>query len=67
MKKILTHNDFSEYFNKTDSIVAATIAQDKVEKFLKELIKDPTNGAVGEFPEGYRAAFKDILNQLGDK
>lgn len=64
MKKILIPSYFKEYFNQTDSLVAATIAQEHVEEFLKKLIKDPTSGATGEFAQGYRAALNDILREL---
>lgn len=64
MKKIVTVKDFSEYFNKTDSLVAAEISNQVVEEFLKRVVKDPTNGATGEFAEGYRACIGDLLREL---
>lgn len=67
MKKLLKSSDFQEYFNKTDSIVASTIANDKVETFIIKLLKDPTMGAGGEFSEGYRTCLKDLMNELENK
>lgn len=56
-----------EYFNKTDSVVAAEIAQEAVESFLKTLIKDPTMGATGEFAQGYRTCIHDLMKELESK
>lgn len=67
MKKIVVAKDFQEYFNKTDSIVAASIAQEHVETFLQNLIKDPTKEAKGEFAEGYRSCLRDIMGELERK
>lgn len=64
--KILKPSDFSYFENKTDRVVASTIANDIVEKLLKRVINDPTQGARGEYPEGYRAAIQDILRELED-
>lgn len=66
MKQLFTSKDFKEYFNKTDGVVAATIAQEKFELLMTKLLKDPTNGAKGEFAEGFRTCLKDIINELGE-
>lgn len=67
MKQIFKPEDFKEYFEDTDSLVAATIAQQKVEKFLMNLVRDPTNGAKSDFPSGYRQALIDIMSELEEK
>jgi len=67
MKKIFKPSDFTYFEDNTDRLVAATIAQDKVEKLLQYIVKDPTRGATGDYAQGYRAALKDIMNELEEK
>lgn len=67
MKQIFTPEDFKNYFEDTDSLVASTIAQQKIEKILLNVVRDPTGGARGDYAEGYRAALKDIINELEAK
>lgn len=67
MKTVFKASDFKEYFNKTDSLVAATISQEVIENFLTKLIRDPTNGATGEFAQGYRSCINDLMRELESK
>lgn len=64
---IFKKKDFTPYFNGTDSIVAAEIANQVLEPIIKELLRDPTNQANGEVAEGYRAALKDIEIHLKER
>lgn len=67
MKKLFDRNDFNEYFESTDSIVAASIANDKVEKFLIQFLKDPTLQASGDYAKGYRDCLHQLMSELEDK
>lgn len=67
MKKILKPSDFEYFKDKTDRIIAATIANEIISNTLRKIINDPTKGAVGEYANGYRECLKDIINELEDK
>lgn len=67
MKKIFKTSDFSDYFGKSDGLIAASIAQEVMENFLTTFLKDPTNHATGEFAQGYRSCINDLMRELENK